>query len=244
MHFARYFKQGQKILLRAQHPGTFSGHFETLTGFLHDFGPGYFDLSLPCQGGRGEEYPFAPDMPFEIFSDAMGLGIRLSGAFHGHRGGSLIRVKVQNDLQLFQRRISPRLDLRAGLRYTRGRGTLRSFRNQWEKNIRILESAPDLSKLPPFPTCQVNLSPGGIRFSLSPSPEIADLCLLLLNLGETGAPVCTLAEVVWVREQEGSDKHTAGMRFLSILESDQQKIARLIHAAGRQNEREELSSIP
>jgi hypothetical protein len=236
MSFKKYFKQGQKILLQARHPDALPGRYEALTVFLHGLGPGHVDLLLPYENRHGEEYPFGPEMPVEILSDAMGLGVRLSGSFQGYQGPSLIRVNIRSDLQLFQRRLAPRLDLRTGLRFTRGRGTLRSFREQWEKNIRILETAPDLSKLPPFPDCQLNLSSGGIRFSLSAPPEIADLCLLLLTLDRQAPPICVLAEVVWVKEQAGGDRHTAGMRFISILEEDRQKIDRLIKVIGRQDD--------
>lgn len=233
MPLARYFKQGQKILLHTRNPEILPGRREALSVFLHNLGPGYLDLLLPYGSQKGEEYPFASEMPLEIHSETMGLGIRLSGTFHRRRGSSLIRVKVQNDLRLFQRSISPRLDLRTGLRYTRGRGTLRSFRDQWEKNVQILNATSDHSKIPPFPNCQLNLSSGGIRFSLTSSPEIADLCLLLLDLGNDGGPICTLAEVVWVKGESGGSRHTAGMRFISILESDQQKIDRLVKKKSR-----------
>ena len=76
MMISKYFKQGQKLLLRTLHPE--GGKFEALTVFFRDNGPDYFELQLPY-GARGSEaFPFHPDMSFEILSDAMGLSRRYS----------------------------------------------------------------------------------------------------------------------------------------------------------------------
>lgn len=222
MQYSKYFKSGQKIILRALNP-TAPGRFESLTSYFQDNGAAHFDLLLPYGAPEEENYPFAPEMPFEILSEALGVGVRLTGQFQKMVRNDLVRLAVNGDLQVFQRRTHRRLDVVAGLRYTKGKGTLRSFRDQWEKNIQILQKGGDAAKLSRFPRTPLNLSAGGIRFAIKPPVQVADLSLLLLEL-ESGGPICTLAEVIWMEETEVEGRHTVGMRFLNILEADQKRI--------------------
>lgn len=221
MLYSRYFKAGQKILLRVLEP---PGRFEALTVYFQDGGANHFDLALPYRAQGEEGYPFTPGMALELMSDHLGLGLRLAGHFCERLDESLVRVSIESDLQLFQRRLHRRLDTTVGLRYTKGRGTLRSFREQWEKNLNILEKTRDFSSLPPFPRSQVNLSAGGVRFGIAPPVEMADLCLLLLQLEPNSRPICTLAEVVWQQEQQADGRRSVGMRFISILDADLKRI--------------------
>lgn len=232
MRYSKYFKSEQKIFLRSLTPDSPSGRLDALNVYFHEEKGDFFELVLPYQTKDEESFPFYPDMPFELLSDAMGLGVRLTGNFVEQRRSDLIRMRVNNDLQIFQRRLASRLDVAVGLRYTKGQGTIRSFREQWEKNVRILQNTKDFTKLPPFPRTKVNLSNGGIRFQIKPPVKIADLCLLLLRLEENGAPICGLAEVVWLDEEEVQGRRCAGMQFLSILEADQKRIIDFIKKAG------------
>jgi len=228
MRYSKYFKNGQKIFLRARPPASASGRVDALTVYFCEEGPDYFDLALPY-GARGEEsFPFSAGMSFEILSDALGLGVRLTGTIREKLGEETIRLQVNNDLQIFQRRLADRLDSMIGLRYTKGQGTLRTFRQQWEKNIRILQSTKDYSQVPAFPKARVNLSRSGIRFQIKAPVEVADLCLLLMRLEPHNAPICTLAEVVWLDEEETGERRTAGMQFLNILEEDQKRIEKYL----------------
>lgn len=226
MQYPKYFKNGQKILLRSL--GADPGYFEVLTVYYQDHGPGYFDVALPYRPQEGEEYPFTPGMSFELVSDALGMGLRISGAlkeyFHDRQ---VLRITLTSDLQIFKRRIHRRLDTNIGLRYTRGQGTLRSFREQWQKNLAILENS-DPAKLPAFPSSRVNLSPGGIRFAVKPPVNLADLCLLLFQLEIGKKPICAVAEVVWMADQEVEGRRTVGMQFTNILESHRKELEHFV----------------
>ncbi|MBE0599415.1 MAG: PilZ domain-containing protein [Desulfuromonadales bacterium] len=227
MQYGRHFKPGQKIFLHALPPtGDPQGCFDSLTTYLKEIGPGWFDLSLPYQSKAGEDFPFATGMRFELRSESLGLGLRLTGQFVQHRGRDTIRLALDGDLRAYQNRQSPRLDTVAGVRYTRGHGSLRSFRDQWEKNIQILQgnSADQLGN---FPRTPINLSNGGIRFSLRAPVEPGSLCLLLLELEPGTVPLCALTEVLWTGDVQ-EERQKAGMRFLTILETDRKRIDNFI----------------
>lgn len=228
MKFTKYFKPGQKALLRSLDPALPEGRFEALTVYVESCGANCFELSLPYRIQAGENYPFVPGMPLELNVESMGLGIRVTGKFLENSAPSRIRVAIDPDLQAFQRRITLRVDTMVGLRFSRGKGTLRSLRERWEKNLRVLQAGKDLSSLQDFPRCRVNLSPGGIRFVVQPPVEVADLYLLLLNLGDGKPPICLLAEVVWAAQEEVQGGVPAGMQFLHILEEDRKRIASFV----------------
>jgi hypothetical protein len=226
MPLAKYFKAGQKVSLHAL-PNDAPGlpFIDSLTCYLLDAGRGYLDLRLPYRVAPGEEYPFTDGMPFELFSDAMGMGIRLTGTFEKKLAASRIRIKHNSDLTMVKRRLSPRCDVNIEVGCTRSQGKLLSFRRQWEKNARALSHATDLSKMPKFPRSNVNLSANGIGMMVKLPVEPADIFMLLINLDDEKPSICALGEVVWFSKREVEGQHKTGFQFLNILESDQQRLA-------------------
>jgi len=228
MPLKKYFKEGQKITFRALGGAEDVKKIDALTCYLKLQGQGYLDLSIPYGTSQDESYPFDTETKFEILSDSMGVGIRLTGRFEKHLKGDLIRVRHNNDLQLIHRRVEDRRQVMLEVGYTKGKGKLRSFRQQWEKNVNILETVSDLSKLPKFPKVSVNISMTGVGFKIKTPIEIADLCLLFINLGDGKPPVCTMTEVVWREEEESDGRCMAGFQFLNILETDRKRIRNFV----------------
>jgi hypothetical protein len=223
----RYFKNGQRILLTLQEQDQ-AGRKECLTAIINGGDESNFVVSLPYSEDAADQYPFAPDMPFEISSESMGLGVRVSGKFSKQIDGQRIALQINDDLQMFQRRNSPRLDCKIGIRFTRGQGALKALRKTWEKNIALLHSPDAPLIFEGFKPCYVNISSGGIRFNLRPPVNQAELCLLLLNLDDGKVPICTLAEIIWTRPENDETILVSGMRFINILEQDQQRISSFI----------------
>lgn len=221
--YAKYFKTGQKVQLRIL--GEATGYLEILSVFFHEHGAGTIDLLLPYHSQEGEDYPFTADMPMEMTAYAMGMSLRMNVVFKGYTTNKeIIRVGIASELQIFQRRTQPRVDVVAGVRFSRGQGTLRTFREQWRKNVEVLQKTSPAS-LPAFPENQINLSNGGIRLGIKPPLEKADLFLVLLQLSKGDIPVCALAEVVWIGKTALADgRLPAGMQFIGIAETDRKRI--------------------
>lgn len=223
----RYFKNGQKILLTSLAP-TEKGRTELLTAEIDGGSHNSFFVSLPYSEDAADQYPFTSGMPFAITSDSMGLGIRVTGEFDKKLDGKRVAIKINNDLQMFQRRNTLRLDCRLGIRFTRSQGALKALRKTWEKNIELLHS-PDVPLIfEGFKPCHVNISSGGIRFNLRPPANPAELCLLLINIDDGKAPICALAEIVWTRPEKDETIVASGMRYINILEADQQRIEKFV----------------
>lgn len=220
----RYFRPGQKILIRPLDPSTPDGYSGLLSSYLQGGGNDYFDLTLPYGPDAASQYPFHEEMDVELSSDSLGLGARVHGRFKEILSGNRIRVSILPDLQMFQRRAKPRTDCRVGIRFTRDRGTLKTMRETWQKNVEVLSADKPLPKLTGFNECKVNLSSGGIRFAIRPPAEPADLCLLLVNLEDDKPPICALAEVIWSIPDQDGEVLLTGMQFLEITYDDQTRI--------------------
>ncbi len=229
MIFQRYFKVGQRVLLKAIDPDKETDRTELLTAYMDGGEDNIYILSLPYGNNATEQYPFTEQMTFEISSEAMGLGIRITGAFLEKIDGQRISLQVQADLQMFQRRDALRIDCKVGLRFTRGQGTLKALRETWEKNIQVLHAPKAKVSQEGFNPCQVNISSGGIRFGLRPPVHPAELCLMLINLNDDQVPICTLAEIVWTRPEQDETIIVSGMRFINILDEDQARLENFIN---------------
>lgn len=245
--FDKYFKQGQKLRIKPLQLEKEQGRLEALTGFITTCGQDGLELRLPYGNTSGEEYPFESGMPLEVVSDALGMGLRVIGRFAGFRRADIIQVEFSTGLKLFKPRLDARMDIPVGLRFTRGRGNLRSLRQKWEKNMQVLGSRSELAQKLSFPNCAVNISAGGIRFTFREQAEIGDLCLVLVDLQDQKPPICALTEVVWLQRDETRERTTAGMQFIHILKEDQKRIDSFVwqqqrELARRQQAEEEAQS--
>jgi hypothetical protein len=229
MIYQRYFKAGQKVQLRAKLPLHPEGRSELLSARIHSGDANYFDLTLPYGPNAVAQYPFTDDMPFELSTDSLGLGVKVTVTYMEPLAGDRIRVLVLPDLQMFQRRTQQRIDCTIGIRFTRGKNSLLKLRETWQKNALILSSStPQSIPLEGFHPCQLNLSSTGIRFSLHPPAEPTDICLMLLDLGDSKHPICVLAEIMWTTEKNQQGTVHAGMQYINIMEQDQKRIERFI----------------
>jgi len=239
MSLTRYFKPDQKVLLRRIDTEGPAKQFEALTAYVTEVGNNSVDLDLPYRTKDEDVYPFDADQSFEIKTVSMGMGLKFRANFVDRRSGNRVRFSCSPNFQAFQQRPGPRIDIRLGLRFSRGEGEIGALRRLWEKNTRLLHSGGNLRTLKDFRTCPVNLSTGGMRFTSTADMNMADVCLVLINLEEDAPPICALAEVVWSGQEEGSSLITTGMQFLNILEEDQQRIDDFIRADLRNKKREE-----
>ena len=230
MNYQRYFKPGQQLLLKALHDPEQNSYTELMSVFIVSLEGDFLLLSLPYGADAVNQYPFNEGLPFEITTEAMGLGIRTTGSFQRKFGGNQFTLQLDSDLQMFQRRFSQRYDCKLGIRFSRAAKTLKTMREVWEKNIEVLHSPEAPLIFDGFKSSQVNISSGGIRFSIKPPGDQGELCLLLINLEDSKPPVCAIAEVVWTCIQDESTV-TVGTRFIKILSEDQQRIDNYIDKA-------------
>jgi len=239
MSLTRYFKPDQKVLLRRIDTGSPGEQFEALTAFVSEVGSSSLDLEFPYRAEEEDIYPFERDQSFELRTLSLGMGLKFRVNFVDRRGRNRMRFACGPNFQAFQQRPGPRIDIRIGLRFSRGEGEIGALRRLWEKNTRLLRSGGKLTTLQDFRPCPVNLSSGGMRFTSTADMRIADVCLVLIHLEDDAGPICALAEVVWSTQEEGSQLITTGMQFLNILQDDRKRIEDFIRADIRNKKRQE-----
>jgi hypothetical protein len=221
MDFQRYFKPEQQLLLRVA--GQTRGRTELLTGYVVCCDRDEVVVSLPYGIDVVDQYPFGETVSFEISSEAFGMGIRTGADFAGRTNGSQFVLKLHSDLQMFKRRISPRLDCQLAVRFSRPAKTLQTMRDIWERNLEVLRGATSSFSRDGFARTKVNISTGGIRLAIDPPADQGELCLVLVDLDDGSPPLCAVTEIVWSCAQNETTM-TAGMRFINILGEDQQRI--------------------
>ena len=227
MNYQRYFKPGQQLLLKALHDTEQNGRTELMSAFIVALEKDYLLLSLPYGTGAVDQYPFKEGLLFEVTTESLGVGIRTTGHFKQKLTEDQFTLQLNSDLQVFQRRITQRFDCKLGIRFSRAGKTLQAMREVWEKNIEALHSAEAPLIFKGFKSSQINISAGGIRFSMKPPCNQGDLGLVLVNLEDGKPPVCAVTEVVWIFMKDKSAV-SAGMRFINILSEDQQRIENYI----------------
>lgn len=223
MNYKRYFRSGQQLLLKVQNGTNQNERTELMTAFVVSLERDSLVLSLPYGADAVNQYSLNTGLSFEVTTEAMGLGIRTTGNLEETIDGNQFSLKLSHDLEMFQRRVSQRFDGELGIRFSQAAKTLQTIRKTWEKNIEVLYSPEAPLVFTGFKSHRVNISSGGIRFSIKPPADQGDLCLILINLEDGRPPVCAIAEVVWIFMQDTAVV-TAGMRFINILSADQQRI--------------------
>jgi c-di-GMP-binding flagellar brake protein YcgR len=222
-----YFKPSQKLLLKIQGPAERQKRTELMTGYVDSVAGDLLVLTLPYGDDAVDHFPFSEGLPFEITTEALGMGIRTSAEFKAKLSGEKFSVRVTDSLQMFQRRLGPRLDCQLGIRYSRAAKSLQTMREIWERNLTVLHSPEAPLIFDGFKQTSVNISSGGIRFAVKPPANQEDLCLILINLDDSKPPICTIAEIVWTCMQN-KNIVSAGMRYINILSEDQRRIEQFI----------------
>lgn len=227
MNFQSYLKPGQQLLLQVQREASEGLRTELMIVSIVSLDGNRLTLTMPYGSDAIDRYAFKTDSSFDITTEAMGMGVQVTGHFEKKISASRFALLLESDLRLYQRRISPRLDCKLGVRFSRAAKSLSTMREIWEKNLQVLYRSDAPAQLEGFNACQVNISNGGIRFVIKPPANQGDLCLILVDLEDGKPPVCAIAEIVWTCVLN-DQAVTAGMRFINILSDDQKRISAFV----------------
>lgn len=220
MHYDRYFKPGQKVVLRRH--AVVEGQaacLDSLTGRLISCDASGF-VVRPLDTGVNDE--IAPGTVFELLGDIYDFGMRLTAGFDRTLADGALRLLPRGDLEFFFRRQYLRAECMVWLGWQSG-GTPKTLRRQWKSWSSQPANIPEKA-LPKFSLLQISLGAGGLGMLL-PAPVRQDgVLLLFLALDDNKPLICALAEVVWVDKVRPDGVQHAGLQFLSLLDSDRQRI--------------------
>jgi c-di-GMP-binding flagellar brake protein YcgR len=229
MSYGRYFPIGQKALLKRIFAEERRTALDAITGYVTGVGANHVDISLPYGSDAANDYPFEPGMRFELLCDSKGMGMRLQASFQDRLSSRDIRLHFDGHLEFVSRRRYRRVDVTAWIGVKRGLGPFEMMRTAWEEHLRQLQGGMSAAKLTEFHKHPINLAGGGIRLPLKPPVQSAELTLVFLSLGDQQGIICAMAEVVWTGRPAADGMQPSGLRFLNILEHDQQRIDRVVN---------------
>jgi len=223
MSYGKYFNKGQKVFIKRIFSGEGQTALDTITGYAMRSQPMHLDLALPYGSDAADSYPFEPGMEFEVLTDHQGMGLRLVSSFVERISGKDVRLQFAGNLEFISRRIYRRVDVTAWVGIERAKGNLADMRELWNENLKKIKSGISAADLTEFKKNLINLAGGGLRLPLQAPVEMADLVLLYLSIGDKKGIICALAEAIWIGPDQG-DMQQIGLRFLNILEDDQERI--------------------
>lgn len=229
MSYSKYFLNGQKVFLKRVFPDERPEALDSITAYAVGGGASYVDLSLPYGTDAAEAYPFVEGMLFELLTDFNGMGLRLKASFVCRNSSKDIRLQFEECLEFVSRRIYRRVDVNAWVGIERTATGLAEMREEWRKNLQKIESGVSAAKLTEFNKYLINLAGGGMRLPLSEKLAPAELLLLFLSIGDKQGIICALAEVVWVGKVDAAEKIPTGLRFVNVMERDQQRIDAVVN---------------
>lgn len=225
--FNKHFKPDKKVLIQITGPDFGDDRIENLSASCLAMDKDILTLNLPY---AVDPSTFASGYRLAVLTESMGMGLKGQACFLAQPSPTTIQLCFDGDLQFFQRRPSPRLNIPIGVRYSRIDGTLSQVRQQWLKHIGRLAATPPGS-ISHLPRGMVNLSSGGIRLGFRHPIDKAQLCLMLLEIDPDTHPVCTMAEVVWSHQEKSGSVCLAGMQFMGMLTEDQKRLEKFVRTA-------------
>jgi c-di-GMP-binding flagellar brake protein YcgR len=229
MSYGRYFPTAQKTFLKRIFAEGERTVLDTLTGYVTGTGANHVDFSLPYGSDAANDYPFEPGMRFELSCDNKGMGLRLQASFLERTSGRDIRLQFEGNLEFISRRQYRRVDVTAWIGLKRGDGHLAQMRTAWEENLKQIQAGVSAAKLTEFQKYPINLAGGGLRLPVKAPVKNAELFLVFLSVGDKGGIICAMAEAIWIGNSEADGTQSAGLRFLNILENDQERIDKVVN---------------
>jgi c-di-GMP-binding flagellar brake protein YcgR len=224
MSYGKYFTKGQKVFIKRVFTNEERTALDTITGYAMHSQPMQLDLALPYGSDAADSYPFEPGMKFEVLTDHRGMGLRLIASFVERISSQDVRLRFEGNLEFISRRIYRRVDVNAWAGIQREKGNLAAMRGLWDEHLNKIKSGVSAAELTEFKKNRVNLSGGGMRLPLRSPVETAELVLIYLSLGDKKGIICALAEAIWIGPVQDDDMQQIGLRFLNILEEDQNRI--------------------
>ncbi|MGB9081746.1 MAG: PilZ domain-containing protein [Desulfuromonadaceae bacterium] len=217
--YSRYFCPRQKVYLVNMSAERDNDIYESLSGVVTSSSMDSLELMI-AHGGNGTHGDDAGKTTYKLTSEALGSGIQALADLTGIVSGNIFQFRIHGTLEMFQRRVVPRIEFTARIYQRCGNYPLVFFRNEWKRVMDHQRTNGVLPRLVLKET-EINLSAGGIGFTVDSENRPTPLSMLFVELGE-GLPVCALAEIIW--EQKVGESRRYGFRFICILKADQERI--------------------
>lgn len=228
--YSRYFSLRQKVCLVNMSAERNSEIYESLSGVVTSSGMNMIELMV-THGGLGSHDGEIGNATYKLTSEALGSGIQVLADLTGIVAGNVFQLRMHGTLELFQRRVVPRIEFTVPIFQLCKNYSLATFKKEWKRvmdHLRTNRLLPGLA----LQETRINLSAGGIGLAVDSKNKPTQLSMFFIALDD-GFPVCALAETVW--EQSADEVLRCGFRFIHILKADQERINSCISEAMRKS---------
>lgn len=230
-NYSRYFGMKQKVFLVNMSSGRSRDIYESLSGVVVSSNLDSLALMIPFSGGMTSADNYSGTVTYKLTSEALGSGIQVLADLVGASAGNIYKFRMHGVLELFQRRVVPRVEL-SGRLYRLGENfTLNVLRREWGRlrdNLLSGIAIPELA----LQVSAFNLSAGGIGVLLAGANSPVQHSLFVIEF-EGGLPICVLAEPIW--DQPVDNGLYCGFRFIHIQKTDQERISNCVQSVIRKN---------
>jgi len=217
--YSRYFSPRQKVCLVNMSAERNSEIYESLSGVVISSVLDTVELMV-THSGQGAQDDEVGKATYKLTSEALGNGIQVLADLTGIAAGNRFQFRMHGSLEMFQRRVAPRVELSAPIFQLRGNFPLSFFKKEWKRVMDHLRSNSVLPGLV-LQESTINLSAGGVGLRVDADCHPTPLSMFFVAL-DGGVPVCALAESVWEKRVDGGLR--CGFRFIHILKADQERI--------------------
>lgn len=225
--YSRYFSLRQKVYLVNMSAERNNDVYESLSGVVTSSGMNMVELMV-AYGAHDDE---AGSATYKLTTEALGSGIQVLADLTGVAAGNIFKFRMHGTLEMFQRRIAPRIEFSAPSFFLHRKSSLAFYKKEWK---RIMDNLRNNVVLPGLVLQEtvINLSAGGLGLTVDAANRPTPISMVFVALDE-GLPVCALTETVW--EQRVDEGVRCGFRFIHILKADQERINSCISDSLRKN---------
>ena len=225
--YSRYLAPRQKAFLINLSEERDREHFESLSGIILECNRDTVSIQIPYTTDFPSPETTGKTVTFKITTEAIGSGIQVMADLVRISDGSVFHLLLRGPLELYQRRITPRVDTTLKIFQIRRDATLAVYRKEFK---RVLDGMKTLGVRPKLALKEtgVNLSMGGLRILVDPQETVYPLAMFFLDLSASELLVCAVAELVWMQRKD--DLQACGYRFMQISKADQERIGRYVNS--------------
>jgi hypothetical protein len=232
--YNRYFSTKMVVYLINMSGGKDSEHYESLSGTITSINNDVVSVRMPYKIGRSDTEAREGNITYKLLSEVLGVGVQVLADLTKVEN-DVVHLRLRGNLEIFQRRNAARVDTTIKLyKYLKG-PSIESYRVMYNKLTSCIEGGEVPSEIK-MEEAKINLSASGLRCTLpvvtgkGPPP----LSMFLLALEEKKPLICTVAELIWTRDN--ALENISGYRFIIIRKQDRNLIARYVRSIAPEQE--------
>lgn len=225
--FCKYFAIKQRAYLINISEDRDREQFESLSGTIVRCNENFITMQIPYATGQEHTENGTQQTTYKLASESMGSGIQIMADLVRISTDNVFHLKLHGNLEMYQRRQSPRIDTTFKVFQIRRDTSLAVYRKEFKRIMDCMNTQGMRPNLKLQETL-INLSAGGLRINVEAPGPVAPLSMFFLDFDSSKPLVCVVAEMVWKRHE--NDHLMCGYRFLQIHKADQDRISSYVQS--------------